>query len=188
VKRAGSVIPRKASRHAYSWADARITPSTSKMTAARVRGEANTAGMRELLSARSGQRDMSASPARSTRPDGSGARNARDSSHNWSTGACRRWRQQGWIGRPGATPRAHPQRPAAKPSEAGQSGEGGSPVIARSEAPRQSPSLCKWDGDCFALLAITGKPEAADYPHAFTRLPRVARRCRAARLAAEFPI
>ena len=35
----------------------------------------------------------------------------------------------------------------------------GSPVIARSEATRQSPSQWKRDGDCFATLAMTGKSD-----------------------------
>ena len=42
-----------------------------------------------------------------------------------------------------------------------------SPVIARSEATRQSPSQCVRDGNCFAPLAMTG----TGYRHAFIRLP-----------------
>jgi hypothetical protein len=51
----------------------------------------------------------------------------------------------------------------------------GFPVIARSEATRQSPSERIRDGDCFASLAMTGIYNATEYPHAFTRLPWLSR-------------
>ena len=37
-------------------------------------------------------------------------------------------------------------------------------VIARSAATRQSPSECACDGDCFAPLAMTGKPDCTGGP------------------------